>query len=215
MTKIRLIATAAVAAGALFSAQAPVSAQTIGFKVGQTFSKLDVEGDDSPQDYLAKLGGGGFLRFGFGGLGMQAELLALTKGTKADAGDGVTEGSLRLDYIEVPVLARFGLGMNPMIAPYIMVGPSFAYNSGCSVGIANGDDDFSADCDDDSPVKKFDIGATGVAGLEFRAGPGNILVEGRYTHGLMNVNDDETTGNNEKIKNRSFAVMAGYAFTLR
>jgi hypothetical protein len=206
----------AVTAGALFALQAPLAAQTIGFKAGATFSKLDTEGDDSAQDYLRKFGGGGFVRFGLGGLGMQAELLAVTKGSHASDADVGAEGGVRLDYIEVPVLARFGLGMNPGISPYIMVGPSFAYNTGCSIEVSttNGDDDadFSADCDDDM-VKKFDIGATGVAGLEFRAGPGNILVEGRYTHGLLDINDDES--NTGKVRNRAFAVMAGYAFTLR
>ncbi|MBA2305685.1 MAG: outer membrane beta-barrel protein, partial [Acidobacteria bacterium] len=122
MNKIKLFATAALTAGALFSMESPASAQTIGFKVGQTFSKFDTDGNNSAQDYLAKFGGGGFLRFGLAGIGMQAELLALTKGSKTDGATGV-ETSTRLDYIEVPVLARFGLGMAPMISPYVMVGP--------------------------------------------------------------------------------------------
>ncbi len=213
MNTIKILATVAVTAGALFALQAPVSAQTIGFKGGMTYSKLDVEGDDAG-DYLGKFGGGGFVRFGFAGLGMQAELLALTKGSKEDF-EG-SSASLKLDYIEVPVLARFGLGANPMISPYIMVGPAFAFETGCSAELSGGGGNIGADCDDtDFPRKKFDIGAAGVAGLEFRAGPGNILVEGRYTHGLLNINDDDRVGNDGKIMNRSFAVMAGYAITLR
>jgi hypothetical protein len=56
----------------------------------------------------------------------------------------------------------------------------------------------------------MDIGLTGALGLEFRAGPGNMLLEGRYTHGLTNISDDD----NFEVKNRSFGLMAGYAISL-
>ena len=62
-------------------------------------------------------------------------------------------------------------------------------------------------------VKSLDIGATGVLGFEFRAGPGALLVEGRYNHGFMDIVDAE--GEDNGAKNRQFAVMAGYSFTLR
>jgi opacity protein-like surface antigen len=219
MKKIRMLATIAVAAGALFTFQSALHAQTIGFKVGQTFSKLDAEDDDDvEQDFLKKFAGGGFIRFGLGGLGMQAELLAVTKGFKTsdeDADFGNAEASLKLDYIEVPVLLRFGLGSGT-VSPYVMAGPTFSFETGCSFELESADFDGSVDCEDDNADlfkrKKFDLGATGVAGLEFKAGPGALLLEGRFTQGLTNISDEDSSGS---IKNHSFAILAGYSFTLR
>jgi hypothetical protein len=211
MKIIKTLATAAIAAGALFSTQSHVMAQTIGFKVGPTFSKVDFEGEDgSDQNYLKKIGGGGFVRFGMMGLSLQADVLAVTKGTTGS--DSGVDASFKLDYIDVPVQARFSLGSNAMFSPYLMVGPSFGFNTGCKGEISSGGGTISGDCGDDFPVKSVDIGATGVVGFEFAAGPGNLLIEGRYTHGLSNISDDESTG---KVRTRMFAAMAGYAITLK
>ncbi|MEO5511126.1 MAG: porin family protein [Longimicrobiales bacterium] len=212
MNKIKMLATVAATAGALFTFQSTLTAQTIGFKGGMSFSKLDVENDDDPQDYLKKFVGGGFIRMGLGGMAVQAELLASTKGTVVPQTTFDGETSLKLDYIEVPVLLRFGLGMAPLISPYVMVGPTFGFQTGCNAEITSGTDNVSADCQDTIDTKKFDVGATGVAGVEFKAGPGSILIEGRYTHGLTNISNDDTSNS---LKNRSYAVLAGYSISLR
>ena len=119
---------------------------------------------------------------------------------------------------EIPVLARFGLGTG-MFSPYVMAGPSFGIELSCKVSAEGGglnlDDEDCEDDGDESNRSKLDIGLAGVAGLEFKAGPGNLFVEGRYTHGLTNLNKDETAGNDQSVHNRSFAAMAGYSFTMR
>jgi opacity protein-like surface antigen len=215
MNRIKLLATAAVAAGALFALEAPVSAQTIGFKVGPTFSKFDVSDSDDTFETLKSFGGGGFLRFGMAGLAMQAEALAITKGAEVSQAGFTSEQ--KLTYLEVPVLARFSLGTGVSFSPYLMVGPSFGFELSCKATLEGNGISTDGDCEDegeDSGRKKFDVGAAGVAGVEFRMGPGALLVEGRYTHGLTNLNDGDSDING-KIMNRSFAVMAGYTFTLK
>ena len=217
MNKVKLFGAMIVAAGTLAYA-VPASAQTIGFKGGWTSANIDFEEDDDGADRLSSFGGGGFVRFGLMGLGLQAEVLAVTKGTQSEEDDGeggTIESKIKLDYIEVPILARFGLGSTMPFSPYIMVGPAFSFNYGCSLEGSAGDIDVEADCDEaEGPdVKSLDIGATGVVGFEFKAGPGAILVEGRYNHGFMDINDTDAEG--AGAKNRQFAVMAGYSFTLR
>ena len=225
MNKVKAFAAMVVTAG-MFAYAVPASAQTIGFKVGPTWSNIDAEGDDDGLNRLQSIGGGGFLRFGMMGLAMQAEVLAVTKGSSQDIedidGNDIGDAELKLDYIEVPLLARFSMGSTMPFSPYIMVGPSFAFNYGCSLGGDSDDEEVEVDdidCDSEDlglaafEVKSLDIGATGVLGFEFKAGPGAILVEGRYTHGFMNIVDTDEDGGDSK--NRQFGVMAGYSFTLR
>ena len=202
MKKTAMFATLAVAAFGF--AATPAAAQTIGFKLGPTWATVDQEDDDSDAiDRLQSLGGGGFIRFGFMNLGMQAEVLAVSKGFEVTT--GATESQTKIEYVEVPILARFGMGAGAL-APYVMAGvtPAFKYSCDQETGA------LQTDCS--NTVKKFDLGATGVAGLEFGMGGGHLFVEGRYTHGLLNI--FEGTGDND-WKNRSFAAMAGYSFTMR
>jgi hypothetical protein len=189
-------------------------AQTIGFKLGQSWSKLDVDPQDQDEtlDQLSAFGGGGFIRFGFAGLALQAEVLALTKGTKEEDEAGAGDAELKLEYIEVPITAMFSLGNGP----YVFAGPTFAFETGCE--LESSDETVEVPCENDTDPdainrKKLDIGVTGGVGFQFPAGPGSILVEGRYTHGLTNLNDSATS-DTQKIRNRSFAAFAGYAIPI-
>ncbi len=213
MNRWKTFAVAALVTGALLGEQHIAAAQVVlGAKVGVTFSTLSVEDDNTEQSRLMSFGGGGFLRFGVGGLSLQPELLAVTKGSRIEDVSGL-DVKLKLDYIDVPVFLRFGLGQGAF-TPYVMVGPSFGFDIGCTVEASDGDSDVSADCEEDPADSfertKLDIGLAGALGFEFKAGPGNILVEGRYTHGFTDIAKDEAA----KIKNRSFGVFAGYAISL-
>lgn len=211
MRKIFTVLAFAFAVGA-FQATV-VEAQTIGFKVGPTWSKIDIDPQDEDEttDLLSSLGGGGFIRFGFAGLALQAEVLALTKGTKSENQGSSPDIERHLNYIEVPITAMFALGNGP----YVFAGPAFAFETGCDVKGIGGNADASIDCDevDAFDRKKLDIGLTGGLGLQFPVGPGALLVEGRYTHGLTNLNDGNSS-DDVKIRNRSFAAMAGYAIPI-
>jgi hypothetical protein len=204
--------TTAVCSLALFCAALPAQAQSIGFKLGMTSSKFELDPDDEgEQDRLNQFGGGGFVRFGLGALTLQAEVLALTKGAQASIDDdqGNVDGKIKLDYIEVPVTAMFSFGNGP----YIFAGPALAFETGCSLEGEVGNVEFEADCDDEDTDffnrKSTDFGVTAGLGFQFQAGPGAILIEGRHTWGLTNLNDDDT--DSQKVNNRSFAIFAGYA----
>lgn len=194
----------------------PAASQTIGFKIGPTFSKLSIEEDPSAPalETLMSFGGGGFIRFGFAGLSLQAEVLALTKGFTEQFDDfgGSGEAKLKMNYVEVPVTAMFSLGAGP----YLFAGPSVAFEVSCEGEIEDDTGSIEADCDSDpdapSNRKKIDFSLTGGAGFEIPLGPGRLLLEGRYIYGLVNINDDPNEP--AETKHRTWAAFAGFAIPI-
>jgi hypothetical protein len=193
-------------------------AQTIGFKLGPSFSTISTDEPGFNPGTLTKFTGGGFIRFGMGGLAIQPELMYVTKGSKTSfSEEGFTaDAELRLDYIEVPVLVVLPIGAGTSIAPFVYAGPAFSFEVGCSVAFSAGGFEGSGDCDEgdvEGPAerKKLDVGIMGGLGLAIPMGPGAITLEGRYNFGLMNLNDSSEGGS---IKNRSGAVLVGYSIPL-
>jgi hypothetical protein len=214
---IRRTVIAAVAAFAVLGAS-DISAQTIGFKLGASFANWNIEDEnvEISTDAITSFMGGGFVRFGLGRLGFQPELLVVTRGAEFAAGDGdiFDVGRFKVDYVEVPVLLVLPLTSGMGIAPYIMGGPSFAFEIGCKIEAETGGTDVSEDCDqqgtDVFDRKSMDIGLTAGGGIEFPLGPGALLIEGRYNFGLSNIYDGESVS----IKSRTPAILAGYSIPL-
>jgi hypothetical protein len=196
----------------LGAAAVPALAQSIGFKLGPTFSKFSVEDtSEGEPENLTSFGGGGFIRFGFAGLSLQAEVLALTKGASQTFSDATGTGTakFKLNYVEVPVTIMFSLGSGP----YLFAGPSVAFELSCKIDIESPDINLeNEDCDDETTQdtrKKTDVSVLGGAGFEFPIGVGRLLIEGRYIYGLTNLNDDPSDPNNS-IKHRTWAALAGF-----
>jgi hypothetical protein len=183
------------------------SAQTIGFKLGAAFSTLQVEEAATSPSSITGFIGGGQVRFGLGGrLGLQAELLSVTKG--ADNLPGTPNRDIRLEYVEIPLLVHVPLTMGMTFAPYIYGGPAVAFEVRCRTTDAAGG---SIDCTDAVPFERnsTDFGLTAGGGFAFAMGPGALLLEGRYTWGLSDIAAADAT-----VRNRSGAVMAGYEIPL-
>lgn len=202
---------AAAAAFALVGAS-NAGAQTIGFKVGASFAKWDFETATGGEDLetLTAFMGGGFVRFGLGRVGLQPELLVVTRGGEYPAEAFEGDAKLKVDYIEVPVLLIVPLTMGTGVAPYVFGGPSFAFEINCKVETSAVSGDASEDCSDNDLRESTDIGATAGGGLSFPMGPGDLFVEGRYNWGLTNLAKGEGT----EIKSRTGAVLAGYSIWL-
>jgi hypothetical protein len=213
---IRRIVFATVVAAAVVGASS-ASAQTIGFKVGPSFANWNMEEDGAELEgsTLTSFMGGGFIRFNMGRLGIQPELLYVTRGTEFEDETGEFGGTVKtkVDYIEIPVLLVLPLTVGTGISPYIFGGPSFAFEVGCKLEVDGGEFDGSVDCDEDgedSGRKSLDLGATAGLGLTFPMGPGALLIEGRYNFGLSNISDID----NVDIKSRTAAILAGYQIWL-
>jgi hypothetical protein len=201
----------AVAAAFALSASA-ADAQTIGFKLGASMSNLSIDGTTGDTDWNTGFVGGGFVRFGFGRIGIQPEILSVTKGAEFD-GEGDDDGSIKIEYIAIPVLLHLPLTYGSSFAPYIIAGPEFAFDIGCEISGPGGD----LDCDDDSvpdgPLsrKSIDVGLSAGGGLAFAMGPGALLLEGRYTWGMTNIDDSQDA---VELKNRSAYFTAGYSIPI-
>jgi hypothetical protein len=130
---------------------------------------------------------------------IQPELLFMTKG--ATATDGSGELRVKLNYLDIPVLAVIRPARNNPF--YLFVGPSVNFNVSAKVEEANGTTN-EEDIKDD--VKDTEVGLVFGAGVSIR----NFLVEGRYAAGLTNIVDDPDI--DETVRNRGFTILVGVRF---
>jgi len=195
------------AAASEVSAQGPV----LGAKLGASWSNFSIDTDEVfEQSKLTSLMGGGFIRFDLGRIGLQPELMVVTKGSEVE--DSEADVKLKLDYVEVPVLLYVPL-MQSGVSPYLIGGPAVAFEIGCNAEAAEGGVEVSVECDGGDFLpdrKKVDLGAIAGAGISLPMGPGAALVEGRYTFGFSKITEDV----DGSAKNRSLGVMVGYSIPL-
>ncbi len=184
--------------GLLALAAGTACAQTfdLGVEAGANFSTLvgsDVNNLGSSNALSSKLGfvGGGFLCLNFGtSFGIRPEVLYEQKGSAYSGTSSTTE----LDYIEVPVLLKFGLG-TPVFNPAILLGPSFSWNT-VAQSVNNGNTNTITNSNGS------DVGVVG--GLEIDID--KFLLSGRYELGLDNVTQ------NKNVQNGTLTFLLGYSF---
>lgn len=134
-----------------------------------------------------------------GKFALQPELLYSSEGS--DWSFGTADDNLKLDYIRVPVLAKF----------YIIEGLSAEAGPVFGVLVSAKSDDFDLKDDYKSFDVQFGIGAS------YRLDMG-VFFSLRYNKGLLNVNDqdywEDDFGNRYSNKNQTnvFQVSAGYSF---
>jgi hypothetical protein len=138
----------------------------------------------------SKLGfvGGAFICLNFGNvIGIRPELLYEQKGAAISG----TSTSDELDYIEVPILLKFSLGL-PGINPALLVGPAFSWNT------------VAKDVNNNTipGINSSDVGIIG--GIEVDID--KFLVSGRYELGLQNIR------NNVNVQNGTITLLVGYSF---
>jgi hypothetical protein len=122
------------------------------------------------------------------------------------------EGTLKLDYVDVPLLLRFALPTSSSFSPVFLVGGTASFKSDCSVELEADGDSLATDCGDDIEVKSFDFGLTGGAALDVTVADGMVLSPFvRYTHGLTEI-DDSAEGSD--AKNKVFQVGAAFRIAL-
>ncbi|HLR26344.1 MAG TPA: porin family protein [Fodinibius sp.] len=138
----------------------------------------------------------------FSPVSIQPGVFYAQKGVKSSSTYG--EGKVKLDYIEVPVVAKFDFVLdNPMLTPHVYFGPYVGFNINAEAE-ASTDDGGSVSADFDDQVKKTDFGVVVGAGADISRF--NLGV--RYSAGLTDVYDVE----NASAKNGVFSVVAGINF---
>ena len=178
----------------VFAAATSSNAQVVqfGVKGGANFSSFN--GDTGNIDYKNKTG------FHVGAMAeikvlpnfsIQPEALFSSQGAASDV-DGVDD--FNLDYISVPVLAKFYLITDRLS---IEVGPQFSFL------IDDSQKAFNSAVDGNADTQSFDFAVAGGASLKIAGG---LFASARYTIGLTEASKDYET------KNAVFQVGLGYLF---
>ena len=180
---------------------APAMAQmSYGAKAGVNYANVSFDGEGSvPTSGRVGLLAGGFVTIPLRGwLTVQPELIYTVKGASLNVTD--IETDFIVDYLEVPLLARFSIRRNL----YAAVGPSMAFRLRAKSRTAFGGSTEELDLKDD--IEDFDLGVIGAAGMEWR----RWVFDGRYTHGLSDIDADTTDA--VKMRNRVFSFSVGIRF---
>lgn len=205
------ILIAGVLAGAL---SGPVHADamwTIGFKGGLALA--DLGGDDVDSDEIGiRTGfvGGGFAQVDMSEkFGVRLEALYHMKGASEDSAN--VEATIKLDYLEFPVLLVAQLPASESATVSAFAGPVIAFNTKAEIeGSAGG---FTGSVDIKDFVASFEFALAFGLGASFDVGSAKITLDGRYQLGMTTV-DDGLSGTSEDldVKNQGWAFMAGVGF---
>jgi hypothetical protein len=188
-------------AGILLTAS-PSFAQGIGFGVkgGLNVATQDVSNAE-PLSFDPRFGlvAGGFVTLPLGSIfDVQVEGLYSEKGARLKNGGG--EAKLLVNYLEVPALVRVRLAH----IIYAAGGPSMGFRLQAKTRTR-----FSGSTDEidvSDQVERFDFGVAMGGGLLL----GPLVVDGRYTLGLTNIDKDKS-GSSE-TKNRTISLTLGIRF---
>ena len=134
---------------------------------------------------------------------IQPELLYIQKGAKCDVdpftGTDIGETyTVKLDYLQLPVLAAMSVPLPSLVKPRIFAGPYVAYNLKAQGSYAN------ASPTDLDFIKAFDYGAVVGIGTDLDFLIAKVMLDGRYTFGLASIHED-----GDDVKNRTISVMVG------
>jgi hypothetical protein len=187
-----------VAAATLIPAAARAEGKiAIGPQGGLTFPDFHVKDQTLASTYSNKNGwaAGVFAEFGVWAITLRPEANFVTKGyTVANV------GTVKNQYVEIPVLLKFNPFGEFGVSPFIVVGPQWSKKIGETDNFVNGVTSYN------NTVTDWDI--SGVAGLGFDFNFSKHLaleLQGRYSYGFRNVN----TSSASNIYMRGFYLLGG------
>ncbi|MFD2570992.1 porin family protein [Spirosoma soli] len=153
--------------------------------------------------------------------GISADVLYSQLGTKYDGPiqgfNGNSTFRQRVNYLEIPVVARYFLTLSGNFRPNIFIGPSLGIklNAKRVGGKLNGNDEPRLNGDNNNDFNDLDLGATGGFQLNWRAGNRQrFLIDARYTLGLTDVqtNLPNLWGRRNSLQNSAITLTLGYGF---
>ncbi len=122
-------------------------------------------------------------------------------------GSADVETKFKLDYIEIPVLARFTPSTSGSVRPIILVGPVVSFKTSANMEVSSMGESQSVDISDG--MKGVTFGLLGGIGISIEAGATSaVVVQARYYLGLTNVFDES----NFSAKSGDFGLFAGMEF---
>lgn len=185
----------------IVNAQTPVN---FGLKGGLNFA--NISGSDADSEIRTGFTGGISLDISVPGpLGIESGAFYSQKG--AEFSEDGSEGTLSLDYIEVPVLAKVGFGPPGPASPHIILGPYVGFNVSAESEVSGGGFTFSGDISDD--VNDTEFGGIAGLGIDLNLGLTKLNAQARYGMGFTNI---FTEDGDEEIKNSVISIVVGIQF---
>ena len=218
MKNLKFIIAFVVLTFAFTSTQAQIA---IGPKIGINFSNLGgdgTEGSDTNSLLGFQLGATAQINLSEN-FAIAPELLYWKKGGSASEDFlGVEiEVDQALNYLEIPVLAKYMFGDEGSTRFYVSGGPSFGIglNTRVKTSFGDGDEDSAEASFDEAGLSVFDFSLSLGGGIHLPLGPGTLLFDARYLFGLSSITDGDLPGADDlDVQNRGISVSAGYLFTL-
>ncbi len=180
------------------NAQAQLSINK-GLKAGLNSANVSVDPDQNFElGSRTGLAFGGYLEIDpLGPLGVQADVLFSQKGTKLSQGS--QESTVKITYIEIPVVAKLSIPLAPTMTYNVHAGPALGFK------LSEGFDPDQDNGDEDS-FKSSDLGLVVGLGLTVNALVSHVQIDARYTLGLSDINVE---GSDFEAKNRSLTLLVG------
>lgn len=190
---------------ALLMSQAAFAQENISFGPIAGVSVANFRGDVSNQAWKPGPTVGGFINYSANsGFGLSGQVLY----TQLGSANKLNDNEIRLNYIQVPILATYFLGkVGQKVRPKLFLGPhvNFLLNARNQNGV-----DLNPQIGDSRPYKSIDAGLTAGVGLNVRlANKIWLNTDVRYGLGLIPL----TEGAN-KIYNQNIGVNVGVSFPL-
>ncbi|HRG21127.1 MAG TPA: porin family protein [Saprospiraceae bacterium] len=209
----KLITKFFIAAG--FVALFTTANAQIGVRIGANLANASVSGDDEGEFKMRPgFSAGLFYQIQSGSLTIQPEINFAQQGTKFsfDFLGSKVESTFTMNYIQVPILVKYGFGDMEKLNFFVEAGPYL----GMGIGKAKAETCVDGgDCEteeteygsDEEQIKNPDFGAQFGAGVNINK---NISVDVRYVLGLSNLVNNAT--DDESWKNNAINIGVGYKF---
>ena len=201
----------------VFSCSSPLFAQqrfSAGPRVGLNYSTY--WGNAQGMSFKPGIQAGAFVMYSsLNHFGISADVLYSQRGAKyADANQKFTQ---QVNYLEIPVVARYFLTLSGNFRPNLFIGPSLGIKMSAKRAKAENLTNLgvATNRDNTSDFNSLDLGATG--GFQLNWGTGNrqhFLIDARYTLGLSDVQTSlpNLWGNRNSLQNSTISLALGYSF---
>jgi hypothetical protein len=207
MRKFLIMFAAMFAFGFAGVQDAAAQQNMVGVKGGFISAELSAD-DFGDSDSRSGFGAGAFLQVMVApSFSIQPEALYLSKGGSGSIEDFDT--TLKLNYLQVPVLVQYHLPTPGPVSPRLFAGPSVAFEVGCDVEATSGAISVEGSCEDaDINTKSADFGVVFGGGVDISTGGIVLTLDGRYDLGVTNLDDSPDAD----AKNRAWEFFAGVGF---
>lgn len=176
-----------------------------GVKVGMNLATAigdDTDIDGADKGFRTGMAFGGFVTYSINDeFAVQPELLYSMKGATYEAKEGDGEITNKLDYLQIPILAKYQVQNFNFFA-----GPALAFNLTAESEVEVNGNSEDIDWDD---VAAMEFGLIFGAGVDFPLTKGAITIDARYDLGLTSADDSDAEAD---IKNGVISVLLGYSF---